>query len=97
MPEVTLHEGADEEFKAAAVFYESRRPVLGELFVQRVVEGFESILAHPLSGQILFDEFRRHLIRQFPYSIVYRIEGDHIFVLAIAHWSRNPGYWKTRI
>ena len=97
MSEVTLHEGADEEFKAAALFYESRRPGLGEAFVQRVVEGFESILAHPLSGQILFDEFRRHLIGQFPYSVVYRIEGNRIFVLAVAHWSRRPGYWKTRI
>ena len=96
MPEVTLHEGADEEFKAAAVFYESRRPGLGELFVQRVVEGFDAILTHPLSGQIVFDEFRRHLIRQFPYSVVYRIEDEHTFVLAVAHWSRRPGYWKTR-
>jgi len=97
MSEVTLHEGTDEEFKAAAVFYESRRPGLGEMFVQRVVEGFESILARPLSGQILFDEFRSHLIRQFPYSIVYRIERDQILVLAVAHWSRSPGYWKARI
>ena len=81
MSEVTLHEGADEEFKAAAVFYESQRSGLGEMFVQRVVEGFESILVHPLSGQVLFDEFRRHLIRQIAYSVVYRIEGDQFLCL----------------
>ena len=97
MLEVTLHEDADEEFKAEAVFYESRQPGLGAIFIQRVAEGFDSILAHPLAGQLLFDDFRRRLIRQFPYSIVYRIEDQQIFVLAVAHWSRTPGYWKARI
>ncbi len=96
MSEVTLHEDADEEFKAAAVFYESRRSGLGEMFVQRVVEGFESILVHPLSGQVLFDG----PTTPYPANRLLSCLSDRrrpIFVLAIAHWSRNPGYWKARI
>jgi toxin ParE1/3/4 len=96
MPEIALHESADEEFKAAITFYESRQPGLGDAFFQRVSESFELILTQPLAGQILSDAFRRRLIRQFPYSIVYRVEGDRIFVLAVAHWSRRPDYWKRR-
>lgn len=96
MPEITLHESADEEFKAAITFYESKQPGLGDAFLQRVSEAFELIHARPLSGQILSNPFRRCLIRQFPYSIIYRIEGDRIFVLAVAHWSRRPDYWKRR-
>ena len=96
MLEITLHEDADEEFKAAIRFYESREPGLGQSFLERISEGFELILANPLASRILFNDFHRHLIRQFPYSIVYRVEGDRVFVLAVAHWSRKPGYWKQR-
>jgi toxin ParE1/3/4 len=96
MPEVDLHESADEEFKAAITFYESRQTGLGDAFLKRVSEGFELIEAQPLAGQILSTTFRRHLVRQFPYSIVYRVGSERVFVLAVAHWSRRPDYWKAR-
>jgi plasmid stabilization system protein ParE len=96
MLEIVVHEDADEEFKAAAIFYESRQAGLGATFLDRVVKGFDSILAQPLAGPLLFDDFRRRFIRQFPYSIVYRLEGNRIFIIAVAHWSRRPGYWKAR-
>jgi toxin ParE1/3/4 len=96
MLEITVHEDADEEFRAAAVFYETRQTGLGETFLDRVAEGFNLILAQPLAGPLLFDDFRRRFTRQFPYSIVYRIESDRIFVIAVAHWSRRPEYWKAR-
>jgi hypothetical protein len=78
MLEIALHEDADEEFKAAIRFYESRESGLGEIFLERISEGFDFILASPLANQILFDDFRRQLIRQFPYSVVYRVEGQDL-------------------
>jgi len=50
MPEVVLHEDADEEFKAAIRFYESRQPGLGEIFLQSISESFASIETQPLTG-----------------------------------------------
>jgi len=35
------------------------------------------------------------LIR-FPYLLVYRVIRDHIEVVAIAHESRDPDYWRHR-
>jgi toxin ParE1/3/4 len=96
MLEITFHEDADNELKAAAVFYESRQAGLGDLFLERIDQGLDLIRAQPRAGQQLFDEFHRILTRQFPYSIVYRVAGDQIFIIAIAHWSRRPGYWKDR-
>ena len=96
MLEIELHEDANEELKAAAVFYESRQEGLGESFLQRVSEGFGLIRRHPFVGQPLFDDFRRLVTRQFPYSLVYRVENDRVFVIAVAHWSRRPNYWKER-
>ena len=96
MLEIELHQDADDELKAAAVFYELRLTGLGESFLARVSEGFDLIRKNPLAGQLLFDDFRRILTRQFPYSLVYRVEAERVYVIAVAHWSRRPGYWKGR-
>lgn len=36
-------------------------------------------------------------LRRFPYSIVYVELEDEIGVVAIAHGSRKPGFWRQRI
>jgi toxin ParE1/3/4 len=41
---------------------------------------------------------RRFLLRRFPYLVIYRVQGPTMVqVLAVAHTSRNPNYWKGRI
>lgn len=32
----------------------------------------------------------------FPFDIVYRYTREEIEIVAIAHHSRRPGYWKSR-
>jgi hypothetical protein len=59
MLEIALHEDADEEFKAAIMFYESRQAGLGDIFLQRIAEGFEFVLANPRAGKILFADIHR--------------------------------------
>lgn len=36
-------------------------------------------------------------LRRFPFSIVYVALTELIYIVAIAHGSREPGYWKLRI
>ena len=36
-------------------------------------------------------------IEQFPFSLLYINRPDYVWVVAIAHASRKPGYWKNRI
>jgi hypothetical protein len=33
---------------------------------------------------------------RFPYLVPYREEPSRIFVVAVAHAKRRPGYWKKR-
>lgn len=35
-------------------------------------------------------------LHSFPYSLIYRLQGDAIRVIAVAHHSRRPGYWVGR-
>lgn len=39
---------------------------------------------------------RRVPLRRFPYFVVYREQGEEIQVVAVAHASRKPGYWRHR-
>ena len=42
------------------------------------------------------DEHRFALLKRFPYSVVYQNLPDKIQVIALAHSSRQPGYWQGR-
>jgi hypothetical protein len=36
------------------------------------------------------------LVPGFPYGLLYRAEPERIFVVAVAHVHRRPGYWRRR-
>ena len=40
---------------------------------------------------------RRFVLRDFPYVLPYLVVEDAVFVLAIAHTHRQPGYWIRRL
>jgi plasmid stabilization system protein ParE len=35
-------------------------------------------------------------LHKFPYSLIYRLQGDMIRIIAVVHHSRRPGYWAGR-
>ncbi len=35
-------------------------------------------------------------LHRFPYSVIYEELADHIWVAAVGHHSRQPGYWACR-
>ena len=41
-------------------------------------------------------ESRSLRLHGFPYTLHYRIDGELIRILAVAHQSRRPGYWRSR-
>ncbi len=48
------------------------------------------------AGQLV--QTRRFLLRKFPFILIYRErDSGDIQILAAAHTSRKPGYWKRRI
>ena len=43
------------------------------------------------------DEFRRALIRRFPFEIFYEPDDHNIVVYAVFHCSQDPDKWKKRL
>jgi len=91
-----FHNEAEDEFAETGAFYESRVVGLGKSFTSEVERTVNLIRAYPDSGSPLGQEVRRVLVRRFPYSVIYRHDDKQIFILAIAHQRRHPGYWRYR-
>jgi plasmid stabilization system protein ParE len=86
------------ELDAAAAWYESQAPGLGERFVHRIDEVLRRIQEAPSSFPLWEADarFRRVVTQKFPYLVFYRDLTDRIEIVAIAHGARKPGYWLNR-
>lgn len=96
-----LHPLASAEVGEAARWYQARGEGLDERFMSAVRTALESIEANArrfakLETLGVTTNYRRVLVRKFPYFIVFRVFDDEIFVYAVAHGSRRPNYWRHR-
>jgi len=92
-----FHPEALEEYEAAGHYYANEQPDLDLRFIHCVEDAIESILEDPERWRAFDEDIRRCLTRLFPYGILYTIEPDHVLIVAVAHCSREPGYWRHRI
>ncbi len=92
-----FHAQAREEFLSAVSRYQAEVPGLGARFIAEVERCIGVLLEAPQIGSPVSRKLRRFALNDnFPFSIVYSIQGDTLFVIAVAHASRRPGYWKRR-
>jgi toxin ParE2 len=88
---------AERELQEAAEFYHHQSPSLGDRLIRDFLTLVERLGYFPESGPKLSRRLRVARLKDFPYNIVYQIEPYSIVVVAVAHQSRKPGYWKGRI
>jgi plasmid stabilization system protein ParE len=85
------------EFLAEVIYYNKERAGLGARFTAAVEEATTRAAAFPLTGSPASMSTRRVFVRDFPFAVVYRPKTDEIIVFALAHHSRRPGYWLSRV
>jgi plasmid stabilization system protein ParE len=93
---VEFHPTASEEFEAASAYYNNEVPGLGAGFISEVERISELIQEHPTIGQPIDEVFRSAVLVRFPFSVIYSVETDRIWIIAVAHQRRRPGYWRGR-
>lgn len=93
---IELHPAAEDEFAAQVEYYEREQPGLGGRFYREVIQTFEWIEANPFLPR-LRRNYRRVNLKVFPFYLAYVVEGDVIWVLAVAHGARKPGFWMERM
>ncbi len=92
-----FHPEARFELRVDALFYESQRDGLGLEFRDALRDAIGKILEAPLRWALYEVGTRRCVIQRFPYVIIYLVEGDTVFIVAVMHCARKPGYWHERL
>lgn len=96
-PGVYFHRLADSDLKQASAWYRRQSTRAANNFRFRVDAALQLILANPSIGTSIHVDYRWVKVRRFPYLIFYRQLGPaSVFVIAIGHGHRKPGYWLRR-
>jgi toxin ParE2 len=93
---VKYHEAAEAELLNEIAYFELQVAGLGRRFYAEVQRADHLIAQFPESGPELSPGIRKHIVRTFPFSLIYSIEKDGLLILAVAHPSRRPRYWVRR-
>ena len=92
----SFHPEAEEEFLQTIEYYEKCAANLGYDFALEVYSTIQNVVQYPQAWPVLEKNIRRCQTARFPYGIIYGIHEEEIFILAVMHLHREPGYWKKR-
>ncbi len=88
---------AQQDVDEAYCWYEDRRPGLGEEFLGCVDACIQAICRTPELHAKVHEEYRRALVRRFPYAIFYEFDDGKVTVYSVFHTSLNPKKWRSRL
>ena len=92
-----FHPEAELELIESAVYYEKQVPGLGERFEFEIRYGTDLLLDQPEIGPLVDPNLRKFILTRFPFTLYYSVTADVLRIEAVAHQSRRPGYWKSRV
>jgi plasmid stabilization system protein ParE len=87
----------EEDAVAAHLWYEEKAPGLGDEFLHSFYACANEIRRNPLMFPIVHQDFRRRLLRRFPYAVYFRIEGNEVVVFGLFHCARDPQTFTTKL
>jgi plasmid stabilization system protein ParE len=97
MRKVLFHPFAETEVVDAVQFYERQFPGLGLSLISEIERSLGQIADNPESCPLIGKNVRRKPLWHFPYNLIYAIQQNTVFIVAVAHQRRRPYYWKKRM
>lgn len=99
---IEILDKALEEASEAAAWYEKECKGLGYNFYNAIEAAFDiieskAIPLSPIPYKTNRINIKRLPLKRFPFDIVVLERPQKTIIIAIAHQSRKPGYWKKRI
>ena len=97
MASIAFHPEAAAEFEEALCWYSERSERAAKRFDEAVSKALRDIEQAPDRWPLIDRRHRfRILENKFPYHVIYRVDGDVLTVIAVAHHRRRPRYWQGR-
>ena len=92
-----FHEAADAELTEAVAYYDGKAPGLGDRFLAEIKAATRYIEQYPEIAPVIEYGVRAKVLVRFPYSLMYVVELQELFIVAVAHQDKRPGYWVDRL
>jgi plasmid stabilization system protein ParE len=89
--------GVRAELRAATTYYTDEAGVDVAWRFQDAVSGALELTPYAYARIPDQDGARHVLVRDFPYAVIFILRAGVVWVVAIAHASREPGYWRDRL
>jgi toxin ParE1/3/4 len=86
---VIIRPKAEADLREAQLWYNSRRPGLGDELLDEVKHAIGLLAKHPEQRPIYYNGFRRLITQRFPYKMFYRLEDNRVIVFRILHFKRD--------
>lgn len=99
--QVRFDPAAVDEARAAREWYDEASAGLGVDFLDELWWTIEQVVRWPALAPRLelgreSEEVRRAPLRRFPFGAISIVIDDVLWVVAVAHARRRPGYWRGR-
>ena len=85
----------EDDLVLAYHWYEKKSIGLGEEFLRMFYASLAEVEKYPLAWRKVYREFRRCLLRRFPYAIYYIAEKNEILVYGVIHGARNTVFTES--
>lgn len=95
--ELIIAQEAQRDIEEAYGWFEDRRTGLGEDFLSCVDAAVQNICRMPKLYAKVHEEYRRALVRRFPYAVFYEYTGVKVVIYSIFHTSQDPDKWRVRL
>ncbi|MGB7344077.1 MAG: type II toxin-antitoxin system RelE/ParE family toxin [Pirellulaceae bacterium] len=95
--EIEFHPEAIREIREAVQWYRERNDEVATEFRNLVESAEELVQRSPESWASYLLETRGFRFQKFPFVLAYVIRGQQVFIVALAHTKRKPGYWRDRL
>lgn len=87
----------EEDLIAGYSWYEAKSKGLGEEFLRMFYACAGELPRDPLLYPKIHNEFRRRLLRRFPYAIYFTMKHEQIIILGLFHCARDPRTIKLKL
>jgi hypothetical protein len=87
----------EDDVLAGYAWYQEKAPGIGEEFLRMFYAGAGQILRNALLFRKVDREFRRCLLRRFPYAIYFTLQDNEIVVFGFFHCARDPRMVKAKL
>lgn len=95
---VSFNRLAIKDYRETREYYAARSPQTAARFIDAIDAAIRRIMRAPDWLPIVSGKYRRVRVEGFPHSLVFYERAEHdVRIVAVAHPSRRPGYWRRRI